>query len=87
MSGGVAWVLDEDGRFAERCNADGLDLEPLDDNAAREARELLDRHREATGSRRAWRITNDWKKYRERFVQVMPREYRRALAELEVRRG
>jgi len=87
MSGGIAWVLDEDGRFAERCNHDGIDIEPLDHAAAYEVRTLLDRHRDATGSQRAWRIANEWTAYRERFVQVMPQEYRRARSRLEVAHG
>jgi glutamate synthase (ferredoxin) len=80
MSGGIAYVLDEDGDFPERCNAEMVDLESFADaHEEHLVRGLIERHREQTGSARAARILDNWKLYRDRFRKVMPREYRRVL--------
>jgi glutamate synthase domain-containing protein 3 len=84
MSGGLAYVLDEEGDFAKRCNLAMVDLEPLlpesrDDGLARH---LVENHARHTNSRRASEILANWAQYRSRFVKVFPKEYRRALAEL-----
>ena len=85
MSGGVAFVLDEDGRFESRCNTASVALETprVDDLAV--VRDLLERHALLTGSEVAKRVIRSWRQSRERFVKVMPEEYRRALrAQLEL---
>jgi glutamate synthase (ferredoxin) len=83
MSGGIAYVLDEDGLFASRCNPSMIDLEPLTDaNDRQELRELILKHYQFTGSRIAEDILLDWPAYLARFIKVTPREYRRALAQL-----
>jgi len=80
MSGGIAYVLDERGDFASRCNHTGVDLEPLiDPGDAGAVRELLQQHRSLTGSAVAERLLRDWKRAAAAFVRVMPEEYRRAL--------
>ncbi len=95
MSGGVAYVLDRDGGFAARCNPAMVALEkvlPADKQPTREPRHrdqadetqlrtLIERHAEYTGSATARGILADWPAYRDRFVKVMPHEYRRALQE------
>jgi glutamate synthase (ferredoxin) len=83
MSGGVAYVWDADGRSRGRVNPDMVDLELVaepEDEA--ELRELIEEHVAATGSRRAATILDDWEAQRGNFFKVMPRDYRRALAEL-----
>ncbi|MSQ36544.1 MAG: glutamate synthase large subunit [Dehalococcoidia bacterium] len=83
MSGGVAYVLDVDGDFAQHCNREMVDIEPLDEWEDLDlVRGLLARHREYTGSTVAAALLADWPAAAGRFVKVMPREYRRALAEL-----
>jgi glutamate synthase (ferredoxin) len=78
MSGGVAYVLDEDGDFHRRCNQTMVDLGPLENpDESRELRDMIRRHAFHTGSRRARQILRDWDVYRRRFVKVMPRDYRR----------
>jgi len=82
MSGGIAYVLDEDGLFADRCNPGLVDLEPLvepDDVA--EARSLIEKHLEYTGSSVAERLLDNWEATRESFIKVMPRDYKRVLAQ------
>ncbi len=82
MSGGVAYVLDEDGSFERRCNMElvGFDeLSPLD---VRELRGLIAEHGRRTGSPVAERVIADWELALPRFKKVMPHDYKRALAEL-----
>ncbi|TVR69455.1 MAG: glutamate synthase subunit alpha, partial [Sphaerobacteraceae bacterium] len=79
MSGGIAWVLDEDGTFSGLCNQALVDLEPMsvDDHAV--VRRLVERHVEYTGSTRGTTILESWDEWSSRFIKVMPREYRRVL--------
>ena len=79
MSGGVAWVLDVDGRFASRCNPGMVDLEALAADDVPAVKDLLARHAELTGSPVARRLLDDWEATRARFVKVMPRDYKRVL--------
>ncbi len=82
MSGGFAYVFDEDGKFATRCNTAMVALEsmPAEDDAR--LKRLIEEHHRWTGSRRAREILDDWSASRERFVKVFPHEYRRALSEM-----
>jgi glutamate synthase (NADPH) large chain len=81
MSGGVAYVLDDDGGFAERCNFELVGLDELDADDERVLFELVSEHRERTGSAVAERLLADWPAALERFVKVMPHDYKRVLAE------
>jgi glutamate synthase domain-containing protein 3 len=82
MSGGIAYVYDLSRRFAERCNTELVDLEPLSPQDDEELRALIAEHAQRTGSLVARNILSDWSKgARQRFVKVMPREYRRILEE------
>jgi len=81
MSGGVAYVLDDNQLFDTLCNLDMVDIEPVIIEEDQEAlKNLVTRHVELTGSRYAEGILNNWSEYLPRFVKVMPIEYRRALA-------
>ena len=73
MSGGVAYVLDEDGRFAMRCNDTSVDITPLAPDDYRHVYARVLAHYHATESNRAWRVLSDWSAARERFVKVAPR--------------
>jgi glutamate synthase (NADPH/NADH) large chain len=81
MSGGIAYVYDPEGAMESRCNHAGVALEAVEDSEGLKA--LVETHRELTGSKRAAEILKDWPRSLERFVMVMPIEYRRALAALE----
>jgi glutamate synthase domain-containing protein 3 len=86
MSGGIAYVYDIDRRFESRCNPELVDLESVTDADAIELRALISEHAARTGSLVARNLLASWDKgARERFVKVMPRDYRRALAEREQR--
>jgi glutamate synthase domain-containing protein 3 len=83
MSGGIAYVLDRDRRFAGRCNTELVDLDPVEDEAdVEELRALIAEHAQRTGSLVARNVLSQWERGAlERFVKVMPRDYKRALAE------
>jgi glutamate synthase domain-containing protein 3 len=81
MSGGLAFVLDEDGTFRTRVNAAMADqLEPLDEADAIEVRDLVAEHVRRTGSGVGKRVLADFDPAR--FVKVFPADYKRVLAEL-----
>lgn len=96
MSGGVAYVYDEDGMFAKRCNMGMVSLEKVEDashvapgsiqhlNQPDEVtlKALVEKHASLTGSARAGEILADWEASREKFIKVMPHEYKRALTEM-----
>jgi glutamate synthase (NADPH/NADH) large chain/glutamate synthase (ferredoxin) len=83
MSGGLAFVLDEDGAFRRRINPTMLDqLEPLDEGDAIEVRDLVAEHERRTGSPVARRVLDEWDTLLPRFVKVFPVDYKRVLAEL-----
>jgi glutamate synthase domain-containing protein 3 len=86
MSGGVAYVLDADGTFERRCNRQMVDLEPLIDSDDIDfVRVAIVKHITLTGSRYAEALLGDIALLRRRLVKVMPREYKRALAEQAAR--
>ncbi|HXJ32880.1 MAG TPA: glutamate synthase large subunit [Candidatus Eisenbacteria bacterium] len=80
MSGGVAYVLDEDGTFEGHCNKGMVGLDPLTAQDERTLRELVERHGALTGSAVAARILGEWDRVRTRFVKVMPTDYKAVLA-------
>ncbi|HKY23501.1 MAG TPA: glutamate synthase large subunit [Vicinamibacterales bacterium] len=77
MSGGVAYVLDVHGRFAQCCNMGMVDLEPLAEDDWQIVRELVTRHVAFTKSAYAATILDSLS--RQPFVKVMPRDYKRVL--------
>ncbi len=81
MSGGIAYVWDEDGTFIPKVNKEMVDLEPLDTQDADYVRDMIARHVEFTGSTRGQEILARWETEQSRFVKVMPTDYKRALEE------
>jgi glutamate synthase (NADPH) large chain len=81
MTGGLAYVLDDDGGFAAaRCNQDSVDLEPIvGDEDASLLQELISQHMKLTGSRRAEWILQNWELVLSKFVKVFPQDYKRVL--------
>ena len=82
MSGGIAYVYNEDGGFESRCNTAMVALEavPAEDDAV--LKKFIEDHHRWTGSRRAREILDQWATSRQKFVKVFPHEYRRALTEM-----
>jgi glutamate synthase domain-containing protein 2/glutamate synthase domain-containing protein 1/glutamate synthase domain-containing protein 3 len=87
MSGGIAYVLDEDGGFSGRCNHELVDLEELEAADDALVRSLVEEHLERTGSVVAERLLDSWDESVPRFVKVMPRDYRAALERLAAGNG
>jgi glutamate synthase (NADPH/NADH) large chain len=80
MSGGIAYVLDVDGRLTARCNHTLVDLEEPEDEDLELVRDLVGRHVQYTESALGARVLADWAVRRRQFVKIMPRDYRRVLA-------
>jgi glutamate synthase domain-containing protein 3 len=81
MSGGIAYVYDVDRRFEGRCNLELVDLEPLAEDDAEEVKSLIAEHVARTGSLVGRNVLAAWDRTVDRFVKVMPRDYKRVLAE------
>ncbi len=83
MSGGVAYVLDEHGRFPQRCNMGMVGFEELSEADAIELRAMVEEHRARTSSPVAARVLEQWRSLLEAgaFVKVMPHDYKRVLRE------
>ena len=84
MSGGVAYILDEAGDFATRCNMELVGLEKLTDtDEILDVWNLIKRHQDYTKSVRAAAVLADWKNLVPKFVKVMPQDYKRVLLSLK----
>jgi glutamate synthase (NADPH/NADH) large chain len=79
MSGGIAYLWDPDGENARRVNSDMVALRPVSDDG--QLRELVERHRELTGSDVAATLLADWDTSVTQFVEVMPHDLLRIAAE------
>ncbi|MGE0408065.1 MAG: glutamate synthase large subunit [Amphiplicatus sp.] len=75
MTGGRAFVLDEDKRFRHLVNEDSVVWRPLNEtDGEEECFALIRRHAEETRSLRAAEILRDWARFRAFFVDVEPKE-------------
>ena len=87
MSGGVAYVWDKNHDFDYFCNMEMVELSLLEDSASRkELHELVRQHYLYTGSQLARTMLDDWNRYIDDFIQVTPIEYKRVLAEEQMRK-
>ncbi|MBI2913426.1 MAG: glutamate synthase large subunit [Chloroflexi bacterium] len=84
MSGGVAYVLDAEGDFTSRCNREMVFLESLEDEDVQTIKEMTRKHAEYTDSALAWKILSNWRESVQRFVKVMPKDYKRMLEALKM---
>ncbi len=79
MSGGIAYVLDEEGDFETRVNPETIDLDPLDDADLERVQRMVRLHFQYTRSERADDILRKWDDLAPKFVKVFPKDYKRAL--------
>ncbi|MDM8233721.1 glutamate synthase large subunit [Phocaeicola barnesiae] len=87
MSGGVAYVWDKNHNFDYFCNMEMVELSLLEDSTARkELHELIRQHYLYTGSQLARTMLDNWNRYIDEFIQVTPIEYKRVLAEEQMRK-
>jgi len=87
MSGGVAYVWDKNHNFDYFCNMEMVELSLLEDSTARkELHELIRQHYLYTGSQLARTMLDNWGRYVDEFIQVTPIEYKKVLAEEQMRK-
>ena len=83
MSGGIAYVFDEKGYFTQCCNQGMVELGPLSQvDEAKWVKETIQRHLQYTQSERASKMLEDWDNTLQKFVRVMPTEYRLVLEQM-----
>ena len=85
MSGGIAFVWDEDDTFAGRCNPGLVDIKPLHYESKPELKMMLKKHLKYTGSSLAEKILENWEDSLPKFKRVMPRDYARVLRQINAR--
>lgn len=83
MSGGIAYVYDPEGDFEERCNTESVHLESVGDEDETELKDMLSRHLEHTESEVARRLLSDWTATLDKFVKVIPKDYKRMLTHIQ----
>ena len=82
MSGGVAYVLDEDGDFDFYCNMEMIELTLIEDSMdSKEVQGLIANHYKYTNSKRAKHILDNWSSYVDKFKKIVPIEYKKVLQE------
>ena len=87
MSGGVAYVWDKNHNFDYFCNMDMVEINLVEESSYRkELHELIRQHYLYTGSKLARTMLDDWNRYVEDFIQVVPIEYKRVLQEEQVKK-
>ncbi len=79
MSGGVAYVFDEDGTFRDHCNLETVDLDVASAEDLQDVKQMIQRHETYTQSTRAGQILALWHDVSGKFVKVMPKDFRRML--------
>jgi glutamate synthase (NADPH/NADH) large chain len=86
MSGGIAYVLDMNGDFEFYCNKDMVELSRLSDyEDVKELQSMIEKHLFYTKSKVAERVLVNWEDYMNRFIKVMPLEYKKAINELKIK--
>ncbi|OQB15615.1 MAG: Ferredoxin-dependent glutamate synthase 1 [Firmicutes bacterium ADurb.Bin193] len=84
MSGGIAFVLDTDGSFKDRCNLEMVVFEKLEDSAEIEkVKKMIENHVKYTNSDVGKRVLKNWDKTVSNFVKVFPTDYKRMLSNIE----
>ena len=81
MSGGIAWVYDVKGKFANNCNKEMVDLDDCDENDKNDLYNFIQKHLQYTGSTVAKFILSDFENQFKNFVKVFPRDYKKVLQE------
>ena len=81
MSGGIAYVYNPNNTFKDMVNPVMIDLDPMDAEAQSELRVFISQHAQYTGSVVAQRILDHWDEEMKHFIKVMPKDYKRVLAE------
>ena len=87
MSGGVAYVWNKDGNFDYFCNMEMVELSLIEESSYRkELHELIRQHYLYTGSKLARTMLDDWNRYANEFIQIVPIEYKKVLQEEQMQK-
>ena len=86
MSGGIAYIYDKDKDFDKNCNKETFEIESLLEEDLKDLKELITNHFNYTGSIVAEKIIESWDIEVERFIKVMPTDYKRVLNEMKLRK-
>jgi glutamate synthase (NADPH/NADH) large chain len=81
MSGGIAYVYDVKSKFAHNCNIEMVDLDPIEDEDAKQLHEMVSKHFSFTGSRVAKFVLEDFENQLKNFIKVFPKDYKKVLTE------
>ncbi|CAA7030919.1 unnamed protein product [Microthlaspi erraticum] len=84
MSGGIAYVLDVDGKFHTRCNLELVDLDKVeDDDDKMTLKMMIQQHQRHTNSQLAQEVLADFENLLPKFIKVFPRDYKRVLSAMK----
>ena len=86
MSGGIAYIFDDEGDFIKKCNNETFELEPLLEEDLSDLKGLILKHKNYTESTVADNILKNWENASKKFVKVMPTDYKRVLNEMKTKR-
>ena len=84
MSGGIAYIYDKEKGFDKNCNKETFEIESLLEEDLKDLKELITNHFNYTGSVVAEKIIESWDIEVERFIKVMPTDYKRVLNEMKL---
>lgn len=79
MSGGIAYVLDEDNSITKKCTETSIEIEGLNTNSEKEVYSLIEKHYKNTESSKAKNILDNFSKYKSMFKRVIPKEYKKII--------
>jgi glutamate synthase (ferredoxin) len=79
MSGGIAYVYDEDGSFRTKCNMEMVQLTYVSGENAEELQQMVADHEKNTGSKKAAKLLKNWEKSLAKFICVLPHDYKRMM--------
>jgi glutamate synthase (NADPH/NADH) large chain len=84
MSGGIAYIYDVKGKFADNCNHEMIDLDPLEEDDVQILQEMISKHYSYTESTVAKFILDDFENQIKNFIKVFPKDYKKALLKKRV---
>ncbi|XP_012440010.1 glutamate synthase 1 [NADH], chloroplastic isoform X1 [Gossypium raimondii] len=84
MSGGIAYVLDVDGKFQSRCNPELVDLDKIEEEEdIVTLKMMIQQHQRHTNSQLAREVLAAFESLLPKFIKVFPRDYKRVLAKMK----
>ena len=84
MSGGIAYVYDEDGSFKDKCNMELILLENLDTEDNEQVKLLLENHIKYTNSKKAESLLNNFNTEINKFIKVIPKAYKEVIEQINL---